>query len=260
MPTISPARSEAARLNGAKSRGPKTEEGKAKSSQNALKHGLCAAKEVVAPGDPEGFEEFQAGLHAHFKPRNAWETVLVERIVACSWRLRRAAALEAHLLGGDRPGTLDYKFHDTFGHKEQRFLTLNRYEATLLRNLREATRDLKEAKAQKDETNPRDVEAQTEELRNEPNDASPPPPEVSLLPEAKEGLHAEALAKESPSAEALAKEGSRAEALAKAWEVDSGPSAVRTELPNEPKEPEPERPAPAPIRVLPPSASVYWDR
>jgi hypothetical protein len=52
------ARAEASRRNGAKSRGPKTTEGKARSSQNALKHGFRAQKHVVL--DDEDAAEFAA--------------------------------------------------------------------------------------------------------------------------------------------------------------------------------------------------------
>ena len=40
--TRSPAQTLASRRNGARSKGPVTEEGKAKASRNAPKHGLCA--------------------------------------------------------------------------------------------------------------------------------------------------------------------------------------------------------------------------
>ena len=55
---VSHARAAASRQNGAKSRGPRTPEGKARSAQNALKHGMRALRYVVLP-DEDGVE-FQA--------------------------------------------------------------------------------------------------------------------------------------------------------------------------------------------------------
>ena len=55
---VSNACAEASRKNGAKSRGPKTEAGKQRPAQNALKHGLRAQKYVVLP--QEDAAEFEA--------------------------------------------------------------------------------------------------------------------------------------------------------------------------------------------------------
>jgi hypothetical protein len=95
---LSSARADASRRNGAKSRGPKTPEGKARSAQNALKHGLCAQKHVVLPGeDGAAFEAHEAALMEELAPEGALQTVLARRIVAATWRLERAERIEAEL-------------------------------------------------------------------------------------------------------------------------------------------------------------------
>jgi len=95
---LSPARAAASRRNGARSRGPKTCEGKARSAQNALKHGMRAQKCIVLPGErAAAFEAFEAALSEELAPEGALQAVLAQRVVAASWRLARAERLEAEL-------------------------------------------------------------------------------------------------------------------------------------------------------------------
>jgi hypothetical protein len=93
---LSPARAAASRRNGEKSRGPKTPEGKARASRNALKHGLRAEKHVLVAGESaEAFAAFEAALVADLAPQGALQTLLAGRIARAAWRLERAERLAA---------------------------------------------------------------------------------------------------------------------------------------------------------------------
>ena len=92
------ARALASRQNGARSRGPKTAAGKARSSRNALKHGLCATKLVVLREDAVQFRALEAALLAELAPVGALQGVLAQRVVSAAWRLRRADRFEAEVL------------------------------------------------------------------------------------------------------------------------------------------------------------------
>src|SRR5438552_3519527 len=92
---------QAARRNGAKSTGPKTPEGKQRSSQNATQHGLLAETVVL---QIENQAEFQLLLDAYvnqYQPVGPTETHLVEQIDACEWRQHRAWAMEADLFDNE---------------------------------------------------------------------------------------------------------------------------------------------------------------
>jgi hypothetical protein len=78
------------RLNAQKSTGPRTAEGKAVVTQNALKHGL-RAQAVVLPGeDGDEYARYRGQMTEQLQPADVQEIELAERIVGLSWRLRRA--------------------------------------------------------------------------------------------------------------------------------------------------------------------------
>ena len=93
----SPARQTANAANSALSTGPRTEEGKARSSQNARKHGLTAAQFVIAAEDREEFEEFCADLEADVSPHGPLQQILFGQLTESAWNLRRIRLMEAEL-------------------------------------------------------------------------------------------------------------------------------------------------------------------
>jgi hypothetical protein len=81
------------RKNAQKSTGPKTAEGKAAVSQNAIKHGLFTDSVVTGETEAE-YEAFHAELLAELAPRGVVELLLAERVVSLWWRLRRAERMQ----------------------------------------------------------------------------------------------------------------------------------------------------------------------
>ena len=95
---VSQKQLEANRSNALSSTGPRTAEGKARSSRNALKHGIFAQEVVIRDGDgaedPKQFEALLERLWDEFQPVGGLEETLVERIAISHWRLRRAQRFE----------------------------------------------------------------------------------------------------------------------------------------------------------------------
>jgi len=85
---------QANRQNAQKSTGPKTPEGKAVVSQNALKHGLSARRDVVITESQAEFDLHRDSLLAELDPQGPMESILADRIVTLSWRLKRAEAIQ----------------------------------------------------------------------------------------------------------------------------------------------------------------------
>ena len=96
---MSEARLRANRKNALKSTGPKTVEGKALSSKNALKHGLSAQFHVVLVGeDYREFEEFRLRWAQLLQPDGPVEEFFVDRAAQIAWRLKRSVKLERDVL------------------------------------------------------------------------------------------------------------------------------------------------------------------
>ena len=96
MPSL--RKSQSARANGAKSHGPKTEAGKQRSSQNALRHGLTSQTLVLPSEDPADFQRLLDSYVRQLQPAGPVELDLVHEIVAAKWRLNRLALIETELL------------------------------------------------------------------------------------------------------------------------------------------------------------------
>jgi hypothetical protein len=132
--TVSNARAAASRKNGAKSRGPKTAEGKARAARNALKHGLRAGKHVLLPDeDSAEFEALETALFEELAPDGALQGLLAGRIARAAWRLARAERIEVEMFAerhypGAGPGLAIIRD----GNSTRSFETLLRYRGAAL--------------------------------------------------------------------------------------------------------------------------------
>ena len=92
------AQIKANRENAKKSTGPRTEEGKARVSLNALKHGLLARDAVLPEEDPAEFDRQLRDLEHDLRPENSLEFELVRQIADAQWRMRRLVRIETAFL------------------------------------------------------------------------------------------------------------------------------------------------------------------
>jgi hypothetical protein len=87
------AQIKANRQNAKKSTGPKTDEGKAAVSQNAVKNGLFTGSIITGETEAE-YAAFHGEVLAELDPRGVMELLLAERVVSLWWRLIRAERMQ----------------------------------------------------------------------------------------------------------------------------------------------------------------------
>jgi hypothetical protein len=85
------------RRNGGQSAGPRTEQGKRRSYQDAFRHGLTAETVIDKAENAEDYAEFEQAIIDDYQPITAIEYQLVMRLASLLWRLRRTVAIESGL-------------------------------------------------------------------------------------------------------------------------------------------------------------------
>jgi hypothetical protein len=90
---ISAKQYEANRRSASRSTGPRTAAGKARSSQNALKHG-ARARVLLPADDPAQYRTHVAGMLEEFAPASSVEATLVRELADVKWKLLRLARAE----------------------------------------------------------------------------------------------------------------------------------------------------------------------
>jgi len=80
--------------NAQKSTGPCTSDGKAAVSQNAVQHGLSARQAIISSESQADFDLYREQMLAELAPATTMESMLAERIVSLSWRLKRVCRIQ----------------------------------------------------------------------------------------------------------------------------------------------------------------------
>lgn len=94
---ISQQQLEANRQNAQLSTGPKTEEGKRRCAQNAVRHGLTGQVSAMTEEDRAAHDEFCSAMLKDLAPEGAIETQFAQRVATDSWRLNRISAIEDNI-------------------------------------------------------------------------------------------------------------------------------------------------------------------
>ncbi|QOV91591.1 hypothetical protein [Humisphaera borealis] len=152
-----PSRAEQSRINGAKSRGPTSEAGKAVASQNAWKHGLRARGQLLPEEDPAEFAAYLASFCDDLGAVGPCQVMLAERVAEMAWKLRRMPIIRSAVLysrrdkqreaeggfgGMDDLGDLIFELRKADPNGGIVML-LQRYESQIERSMQSALRELR---------------------------------------------------------------------------------------------------------------------
>src|SRR3954465_8649858 len=147
----SPAQIEASRRNGARSKRPVTEDGKARASRNALKHGLSALHHLVLEDEvPDALEALIATVAEEAGATSEIEAPLARRLAIAFWKGERAERIEVALFDAApriRPPEHGFQWKEANPlppSDYRRFNAIRSQQAQIGREIRNCLRELRE--------------------------------------------------------------------------------------------------------------------
>jgi hypothetical protein len=148
------------------STGPRSAEGKARSSMNALKSGIYSKSEIIPGEDPARLTTLTEEYFQRFHPAVPEQRDLVDILVRSTWALRRLATAEAQVWTYEMERfELDENspIGEGFCRSDRTLTRLQRIVNSTQRNFRDALREL-------------------ERLQSPDLDPQPPAPAITLVP------------------------------------------------------------------------------
>jgi hypothetical protein len=156
------------RINAQKSTGPRSPEGKARSSMNALKTGIDANSLIIQHESAGRLEALADEYHDRFHPTTPEQRMLVDTLVDSEWLLRRFRRVEAQLWQQGFPNVTDAIFDVNlavaFRKTCDEFSRLQRRIDMTHRHYRNALQELERLQAQ-----------EAEEIAEEAEETAPAP-------------------------------------------------------------------------------------
>jgi hypothetical protein len=165
--------------------GPKTEKGKEKSSQNALKTGLDAKSEVLRFESRPDYEALIAEFYARYHPTVPEDRALVDMLISSEWLTRRYMSIDTAVWEHEFFRSGETSLGATFLKSQQAFERVGRRINWAQRNYQLALKQLLEIRAKRAaEPEPEaDIQEPTPEPPNpEPEAATPLAETESLNP------------------------------------------------------------------------------
>ena len=169
---------EANRKNAQKCTGPRTPEGKAVSSQNALKTGLDANSELLRFESKADYEALTTEYYARFHPTLPEQRFLVDTLIKSEWLSRRYMTIDAAVFERELNTTQSTSLGLVFIRSSQTFARVDRRINSAQRNFQQALKQLLQLQAAQQS----DVatEELTQQLVSFPTPVPPdPPPPIS---------------------------------------------------------------------------------